>query len=123
MTGTLTDDLAKKARQAAQIAIVEARQATQLKHYGLIVKNLFGQIRQHGLGQMLVFLHARGKDRASSPYAVLANQIQRHLADVLRIGSFDVQTLTSHDSRLYLRATQQAELFLNELVLFVEKFA
>jgi CRISPR/Cas system CMR-associated protein Cmr5 small subunit len=123
MTGTLTDDLEKKARQAAQIAIVEARQATQLKHYGLIVKKLPVQIRQHGLGQMLVFLQARGKDRASSPHAVLANQIQRHLADVLRIGSFDVQALTSHDSRFYLRATQQAELFLNELVLFVEKFA
>jgi hypothetical protein len=118
-----SDDRRKKAKQAAQIAIVEARQATPLKHYGTIAKQMATQIRQHGLGQMLAFLHARGKGRDSSPYTVLASQIQRHLGDTLPIAVGDLKTLTSRDSRLYLQATWQTQMFLDELMPFVEKFA
>ena len=70
-------------RQAAQRAIVEARQATNLKQYGLVARQLPVQIRRHGLGHMLVFLHKRGKDRDASPYTVLKPQIEQHLAEVL----------------------------------------
>ncbi|MFO7901712.1 MAG: type III-B CRISPR module-associated protein Cmr5 [Planctomycetota bacterium] len=122
MTATPQADR-KKAKQAAQIAIVEARQAGPMKHYGLVAKGLVPQLGQHGLGQTLAYLHGRGKGRETSPYQVLANQIERHLAESLPIRSGDLQTLTSQESQIYLQATRQTHLFLSELMAFVEKFA
>lgn len=113
----------QKAKQAAQIAIVEARQACPVKHYGELARRLPVQLRQHGLGQMLAYMHGRGKGRDSSPFEVLARQIERHVADVLPIRAGDLKTLTANDSRLYLQATRQVEMFLVELGPFVEKFA
>lgn len=112
----------KKAKQAAQIAIVEARQAVPLKHYGLIAKTLVPQLGQHGLGQSLAFLHARAKGRTNSPFYVLVNQIERHLTETLPVRSGDLRSLTSFDSRVYFQATQQTHVFLSELMAFVEKF-
>lgn len=111
------------ARQAAQRAIVEARQATILKHYGMVARQLPVQIRRHGLGHMLVFLHKRGKDSDASPYTVLKRQIESHLAEVLRVRDGGLATLTECDSRVYWMATWQVHRFLNELLVFVEKFA
>ena len=110
-------------RQAAQQAIVEARQTTDLKHYGLVAKQLPVQIRRHGLGHMLVFLHRRGKDRDASPYTILKRQIEQHLAQVLDERTGGLAMLTERDSRVYWLATRQVDRFLNELLVFVEKFA
>ncbi len=111
------------ARQAAQRAIVEARQTTNLKQYGLVARQLPVQIRRHGLGQMLVFLHKRGKDHAASPYTVLKQQIEDHLAEVLHERAGGLAMLTERDSRVYWLATRQVDRFLNELLVFVEKLA
>ncbi len=111
-------------RQAAQQAIVEARQkTTNLKQYGLVAKRLPVQIRRHGLGHMLVFLQKRGKDRDTSPYTVLKRQIEQHLAQVLHERTGGLAMLTERDSRVYWLATRQVDRFLNELLVFVEKFA
>jgi len=110
-------------RQAAQRAIVEARQATNLKQFGLVARQLPIQIRRHGLGHMLVFLHKRGKDRDASPYTLLKQQLEQHLAEVLRERVVNLTMLTERDSRVYWLATRQADRFLNELLVFVEKFA
>jgi CRISPR/Cas system CMR-associated protein Cmr5 small subunit len=111
-------------RQAAQQAIVEARQkTTNLKQYGLVAKQLPVQIRRHGLGHMLVFLEKRGKDRDTSPYTVLKRQIEQHLAQVLHERTGNLAMLTERDSRVYWLATRQVDRFLNELLVFVEKFA
>jgi CRISPR/Cas system CMR-associated protein Cmr5 small subunit len=110
-------------RQAAQRAIVEARQTTNLKQYGLIARQLPAQIRQHGLGHMLVFLHKRGKQRDASPHTVLKRQVENHLAETLHDRSGSLAMLTERDSRVYWLATRQVDRFLNELLLFVEKLA
>ena len=111
------------ARQAAQRAIVEARQTTNLKHYGLVAKQLPVQIRQHGLGHMLVALHKRGKNRDDSPYVLLQRQIEDHLAEMLHERVGGLAMLTERDSRVYWLATRQVDRFLNELLVFVEKLA
>lgn len=110
-------------REAAQRAIVEARQTTNLKHYGLVARQMSVQIRRHGLGQMLVFLHKRGKDRAASPHTVLKQQIEHHLAAVLHERAGGLAMLTERDSRVYWLAARQVDRFLNELLIFVEELA
>lgn len=110
-------------RQAAQRAIVEARQTTNLKQYGLVARQLPLQIRRHGLGHTLVLLYKRGKDRDASPYTVLRQQIEHHLAEVLHERAGGLAMLTERGSRVYWLATRQVNRFLDELLVFVEKLA
>lgn len=112
------------AQQAAQQAVAEATQSrVQLKHYALVVKQLPLQIRQHGLGQSLLYLKQRGAERETSPFLVLYRQIGRLVGPVFAADGDALGMITANNSHSYLRATQQTQTFLSNLTVLLEKFS
>lgn len=104
--GTL---LEKQRAEMAQRCLEEAFKAGRLNHYRQVAAMLPRLIRQHGLGQTLAYLQARGKDQASNAYQMVFEHLCLWLAEALDVRDEEFfKTLTTRDSRFYLHATEEA---------------
>ena len=110
-------------QSTAEQAVDEAKHTLgQLKHYTLVARQLPLLLRRHGVGQTLTYLHMRGGGRSTSHFELLAQQLDRCLAEML--GTKQQQALaalTQRDSRCYREATEQIQLFLRALASCLEE--
>ncbi|MEA2499988.1 MAG: hypothetical protein QOD01_99 [Actinomycetota bacterium] len=104
-------------RQAAREALAEAGRAPfPLIHYAQVVKPLPMLLQRHGLGQLLAYLQLRGDGKPTSPYQLLARQLDRWLLTTLAVSARTaLAALSARDSRFYREASEQAWLFLRAL--------
>lgn len=111
-----------RCRRAAQIAVVEARSTLSVvKHCRQTAKNLPLLIRQHGLGQSLMYLEMRGRQRETSPFTLLLQQIDRLLEEALAEKGNAIAMVTRRDGRTCMRMVRLVELFISELVPLAER--
>jgi len=104
-------------RQAAREAIAEAAKGTfPMKHYTQVVQQLQMLFHRHGLGQALACLQLRGGGKPSSPYLLLARQLDLWLLTTLGVSARSaLAALSARDSRFYREASEQAWLFVRAL--------
>lgn len=93
----------------------------QLKQYTLLVKQLPLLVRRHSLGQTLTYLYLRGGGRPNSPFELLAQQLDRQLAELLQTRQQALLNLTQSDSRCFREASEQIQLFLVALIRSLEE--
>lgn len=107
---------------AAEQAVDEAKHTLgQLKQYTLVAKQLPLLVRRHSLGQTLTYLYLRGGGRPNSPFELLAQQLDRQLAELLQTRQQALLTLTQRDSRCFREASEQIQLFLAALIRSLEE--
>jgi hypothetical protein len=104
-------------RQAAREALAEAGKGPfPLFHYTQVVQQLQMLIQRHGLGQALACLQLRGAGKPTSPYTMLARQLDRWLLTTLAVSARSaLAALSTRDSRFYREASEQAWLFVRAL--------
>ena len=108
---------------AAEQAVDEAKHTLgQLKQYTLIARQLPLLVRRHSLGQTLTYLRLRGGGRPNSHFELLAQQLDRQLAELLQTQAQQaLVTLTQRDSGCYREASEQIQLFLAALIRSLEE--
>ncbi|MBI2939423.1 MAG: type III-B CRISPR module-associated protein Cmr5 [Chloroflexi bacterium] len=95
--------------ETATRVVQEVRARGRLANYRPLVRNLPVWLRQHGLGQTMAYLQARGAGRADSPYLMMYAQLGEWLRERLGLPPGDVlAALTRADSRIYLLASEEA---------------
>lgn len=102
--GTKAVDMAL---EEAQRCLYEAEAVGRRVQYEILASNLILLISKHGLGQTLAHLEIRGGDRYDSPYQLLADHLTRWLSTSLDLTE-GLSDLTTEDSELYMRATDEA---------------
>jgi hypothetical protein len=104
-------------RQAAREALAEAGKGPfPRKHYTQVVQQLQMLLQRHGLGQALACLQLRGGGKPTSPYHLLARQLDRWLLTTLTVSARTaLAALSARDSRFYREASEQAWLFVRAL--------
>src|SRR5207244_3001147 len=109
--------------QAAQEAVREARQSRiPFRDYTNAVRQLPTLLHSHGLGLTLAYLQMRGGGNRNSPFDLLAGQLDRWLFSSLNVsGRGILAVLCGRDSRFYLEASGQADLFARALCACVEE--
>jgi len=111
-------------RRAAQQAVAESKQSpTPMESYLLVARQLPLYLRQHGLGQTLVYLQARGRRMEHSPYSLLLRQIDRLVGEAFRTNGEALTVITQNDSDTYVRAVRLTNTFSTELIALAERFA
>lgn len=107
--GRLTQE--QRSTEAAR-CIEEARSRGHFHHYANLVTTLPLLLHQHGLGQTLAHLKARGGDRPTSPYQLLFEQLTRRLGQVKGVSEDRVfSRLTQEDSWHYVQAAEEIRAF------------
>ena len=101
---------------AAARCLAEARAIQRLRQYEDLVGQAWLFLHQHGLGQTLVYLQARGGNRPESPYQLLFEHLARQLAARHpRLSNDILAALVKEDSRVYRQASTEAWEFLKAL--------
>lgn len=101
---------------AAARCLEEARAIQRLRQYEDLVGQAWLFLHQHGLGQTLAYLQARGGNRRESPYQLLFDHLARQLATRHPRWSNDVlAALVKEDSRVYRQASAETWGFLKAL--------
>jgi hypothetical protein len=101
---------------AAARCLEEARARQRLRQYAGLVGQALLFLHQHGLGQTLAYLQARGGNRPESPYQLLFEHLARQLAmRHPRLSNDVLAALVREDSRYYLQAAATTWEFLKAL--------
>ena len=102
--------------EAAARCLEEANARGRLRQYEELVGQAWLLLHQHGLGQTLAYLQARGGNRPESPYQLLFEHLARQLATSHPRWSKDVlAALVKEDSRVYRQASAETWGFLKAL--------
>jgi len=95
--------------EVAARCVAQAQAMGRLGQYGLVVGNLPRLLHQHGLGQTLAYLQARGGGRSDSPYQLLCDHLSAWLAQAIGLPDRDALLgLTRSDSQVYRQAAEAA---------------
>lgn len=101
---------------AAARCLEEARAIGRLRQYEELVGQAWLFLHQHGLGQTLAYLQARGGNRPESPYQLLFEHLARQLATRQpRLSNDVLAALVKEDSRVYRQASAEVWGFLKAL--------
>jgi hypothetical protein len=101
---------------AAARCLEEANTIGRLRQYEDLVGQTWLLLHQHGLGQTLAYLQARGGNRPESPYQLLFEHLTRQLATRHpRLSNDILAALVKEDSRVYRQASAETWGFLKAL--------
>jgi hypothetical protein len=102
--------------EAAARCLEEAEAIRRRRQYEELVGQAWLFLHQHGLGQTLAYLQARGGNRPESPYQLLFEHLARQLTTRHpRLSNDILAALVKEDSRLYRQASAETWGFLQAL--------